>query len=57
MKIRHLPCQPSALSVDPCHNNMDQKSRKEAGRKASDVKASGGETHIRRGDIMLLEAW
>lgn len=35
MKIRHLHCQPSPLSADPCHNNKEQKTEKKGGRKKS----------------------
>lgn len=36
MKIRHLPCQPSPLSADPCHNNKERKTEKKRGREKSE---------------------
>lgn len=58
MKIRHLPCQPSPLSADPCHNNKEKERerRKEAEGKASEVKKVGESPYQKR-DIMLLVDW
>lgn len=50
MKIRHLPCQPSPLSADPCHNNKEKRHRqKEIERKASEEKSVGESPYLEEG--------
>ncbi|CAB1431122.1 unnamed protein product [Pleuronectes platessa] len=36
MKIGHLPCQPSPLSANPCHNNQEKETGKKRGREKSE---------------------
>lgn len=58
MKIRHLPCQPSPLSADPCHNNREEKRerRKRQGEKQVRQRRVGESPYQKR-DIMLLVDW